>query len=235
MFFTHYVRFFLIWFIMKKFITCFVTLFLVLIAPYFFACEQQSFLTPYVSEYRKDVFEGQGQNHKLIAYYGYRESPYLNDGKVSTIENGLTFILLDAPSDNVAYTLTLETERPVTLEFIRLASGRLIVFYEIDNFSLKEFNVTVKYGSSFEPILLKSKITSEHLDLDSVLKILEKEQKAFIDPYTTDGYFNAEIHARIIVKDQKPYWYMAIADGKRLKAFLVDATSGEILAIREIL
>ena len=40
---------------------------------------------------------------------------------------------------------------------------------------------------------------------------------------------------KVIVKDDKPYWYVGIASGGgNLKALLIDGFSGEVLAIREI-
>ena len=52
--------------------------------------------------------------------------------------------------------------------------------------------------------------------------------------YDQNNNLNLEIHARITVKDNAPYWYVGLNTKNGLKALLVDGTSGKILAIREI-
>ena len=48
-------------------------------------CKNTSSLLPFVSELRCNVYEGESENYHLKGYYGYKETPYLNDAKVSDI------------------------------------------------------------------------------------------------------------------------------------------------------
>ena len=68
------------------------------------------------------------------------------------------------------------------------------------------------------------------------LDFLYSDQQNLIKAFCDEkGAFNAEIYARIIVKNDKPFWYIGIASGNNnLKALLIDGFSGKTLAIREI-
>ena len=67
------------------------------------------------------------------------------------------------------------------------------------------------------------------------LECLNKSQPQLIKAFSNEDGFNAEIYARIIVKNDKAYWYIGLAGGNnRLKALLVDGKTCEVLAVREI-
>ena len=82
---------------------------------------------------------------------------------------------------------------------------------------------------------MNSILPTNCLSINEVLSSLEKSQADFINYYKVDLKFNAEIYARVMVKNQKPYWYIAFGNKESLKAFLVDGISGEVLAIRQII
>ena len=69
------------------------------------------------------------------------------------------------------------------------------------------------------------------------MEILSSEQGALIETYKNEnGEFSGEISERIIVKNEKPYWYVGLLNGKGgTKALLIDGLNGEILAVREII
>jgi hypothetical protein len=73
------------------------------------------------------------------------------------------------------------------------------------------------------------------LTLNEVLLKVEKSQEVLINSYYSDANFNAEIYARVLVKNDRPFYYIALANGKTLKAFLVDGLTAEVLAIREVI
>ena len=197
-------------------------------------CEKSSTLLPYVSELKKDIFVGDNQDFNLKAYYGYKENPYASDGKVETHPYTLTFMLLNTKESQTAYTLTIPCINDCKLEFTKNNSGKLVSSIEIENFNQSSFDVKLQFSSQIIDIKMHSILPENALDIDSVLKKIEVEQSNLINNYMFDSKFNAEIYARVIVKDDKAFWYIAFANNDGLKAFLVDGVSGEVLAIREV-
>ena len=220
---------------MKKFIFFIISV-LVCISNVFFltACTKTSFLLPYVSELRSDVFEGKTNSYTIRAYYGYKESPYLNDGKVGELSSKLTFILKEVENEEISFSLEIPFASE-TIRFEKSPNGNLTATLNVDKFSEKEFTVWLSYSSQKIQVTMQSILPSNTLDINKVLLSLEQNQTSLINSYCKDSTFNAEIYARIIVKNEKPYWYLAFANGKSLKAFLADGLSGEVLAIREII
>ena len=107
---------------------------------------------------------------------------------------------------------------------------------EVDNFTEKEFSVNVISSGKTETVKLKSILPDDTLTSSAALKSLTENQAELIDNFTDpDGNLKAELYMRVLVKDQKPFWYVGIASGNdQLKALLVDGVTGEVLAIREI-
>ncbi len=204
----------------------------------FCACSKEQSLAPYVSELRSAIYYGESPNLSLRAGYGFKEQPFTNDGKVGKTISALTFKLYDKETDDVTYNLSfhyLESEYKSTFN-LNPVTDTLTCTIEIDNFNKREFTVKIVYGSNTEEITLKSLVPENTLTFEKALSSLQKNQPTLISHYTdTEGDFNAEIYVRILVKEDRPYWYVGLASGKNsLKALLIDGFSGEILAIREI-
>ncbi len=197
-------------------------------------CKKTSYLLPYVSELRADVFEGNFSRYTIKAYYGYRENPYVNDGKVGNCSSELNFILIGAETEETAFTLEVFDYQEV-LKFEKSPNGKLVARLNVENFDKKQFTVALGYSSQKIEITMCSIVPETTLNVNEILLNIEKSQTNLLNAFSPSGVFEGEIYARIIVKNQKPYWYLALANGKTLKAFLVDGMSGEVLAIREVI
>jgi hypothetical protein len=189
---------------------------------------------PYVSELRSEIFEGKSENFFIKAHYGYRETPYLNDGKVSPYSYELTFFLKGSVQDSVSYSLELCPFNE-KVDFEVTNNGTLKASYKVKEFSEKSFDVILNYSTESEKITLTSILPENTLTLNEVLLKVEKSQEVLINSYYSDANFNAEIYARVLVKNDRPFYYIAFANGKTLKAFLVDGLTAEVLAIREVI
>ena len=201
------------------------------------SCKTDGGLTPFVSELRSDVFVGEGQSLSLKAGYGFKETPFITDGKTSNKTYALTFKLLGVNDQNVAYSLTANLNgRDYNANFtFNPVSHSLTTIVEIEDFKEKEFAVTVRSANTVEQITLKSILPENTIDYKSALSHVKSSQSALVKSYTdTDGNLTAELHVRVLVKDGHPYWYVGFAKDNDLKALLVDGLSGEILAVREI-
>ena len=220
---------------MKKFILTLLSIILSIFTVFCgVGCKKTSYLLPYVSELRADIFEGTFSHYTLKAYYGYKENPYVNDGKVGNYSPELTFTLKGAETEETTFTLEVLDYQEV-LKFEKSPNGNLVTRLNVENFDKKEFTVALGYSSEKVQITLCSIVPEGTLSANEVLIAIEQNQKNLINSFSVNGGFEGEIYARIIIKNQKAYWYIAFANGKTLKAFLVDGISGEVLAIREVI
>ena len=221
--------------LLKHFIT-FVFIFCTLVIP--FGCTRINPLEKHVSELRQDVFIGQSENFSVKAHYGFKETPFNNDGKARERIYYLTFRLLNLADSSVTYTLTMQYNGQTFNSTFKLdpVSHSLNCAIEMEDFNQKNFNVTLSNGSYSEVLSLSSTLPNGTITYLEALDKLRAEQTQLLKAYEDeDGNFNAEIYVRVIVKDSKPYWYVGIASGNNsLKALLIDGLSGEVLAIREI-
>ena len=226
---------------MKNYLKFFVVFILTLtLFPlvFFSACDKESDLLGKVSELKSDAFYGESQNYKIKAGYGFSETPTENDGKVNATVYALSFKLLEKETDNATYVLSLDYGGNTFKSVFALnpVSNALCCSISIEDFTEKSFTVKIFCADASETVTLSSTVPKNAMDYKQAILSLEKNQKNLIDSYRdNNGNFTAELVARIIVKDQKPYWYIGIKSGNgNLKALLIDGVSGEVLAIREV-
>lgn len=202
------------------------------------ACNTQSDLINHVSELRSDVFFGQNQTYSVKAGYGFKETPYNNDAKVSQKVYQLTFILLNRQADPATFSLTFNFKDKEYNALFKLnpISHALSATVNVEGFDLKSFEVIIRRDSDSQTVTLNSLLPADTITYQQALDNLEKNQKDLIDSYrNSDGNFCAEIYVRVLVKDQKAYYYVGFASGNQnLKALLIDGKSGKVLAVREI-
>jgi len=219
---------------MKKLFIVLLCLFLTLFT---LSCSKSNGLVPFVSELRSNVYEGKTENLVVKAGYGFKESPYSNDGEVKEKTYALTFkIISDAPHDT-AYTVSFDYDGnhfSQAFKFNPIAHS-LTAIVEVENFNEKEFSIIIQSGNQTHNVTMRSTIPDGTIDYTTALSFLEKNQPELIKAFSdTDGNFNAEIRIRILVKDGKAYWYVGLGQPDRLKALLLDGKTGEVLAIRDI-
>ncbi len=220
---------------MRKSIYIFLLVLLSLFYSFSVGCQKQtSFLLDYVSELKCEILTCDSE-YNLTATYGYKEAPYSNDAKVGEKEYTLTFILKDQVESQVEYFLIIPEFNDCKLVFSKSKSGNLVATLVKEDFSSKTLAVKLCFGENIVDITLNSIIPKEALDVNKVLLKLQEEQENLVTHYIDGLNFNAEIYARILVKNDKIYWYIAFGDGNNLKALLVDGISGEVLAIREVI
>lgn len=202
-------------------------------------CANANPLYDCVSELRLNLYHGSCEDFTIKAGYGFKETPYQNDGAVAKKIYQLTFRLMDKEIDDVTYAIKLTFNGQTYNSDFALdpISDTVTAKLEIENFNLNEFIVTLSYGGTDKEILMKSIVPDGTISYQTALDKLYQKETALINAYTDqNNNFTAEIYARIIVKDQKPYWYIGFANGNNnLKAMLMDGFNGELLAVREVL
>ena len=178
---------------------------------------------------RQDLYYGENENFKLSAHYGYN--------KEKSNDYCLTFTLKDRADDNIEYTLSLTFDQKEYKSAFKLSpvSGNLVAELYIPNFNQTQFTASITYSSITEQISLNSTLPKEHKTYTQALQALYQSQNELFKSYTdSNGKFNAQLIVKAIVKNEKLYYYIAFNQDKSLKALLVDGTSLEVLAVREI-
>ena len=218
---------------MKKFVVYLLTL-CFLIA--FSGCKEANAYLAYISDLKQDVYVGTINDVTVTAYYGFREEPFINDGKAGEKVYGYTF-KLDVIPDDIRRSLTLEINGD-TLSAVFTpdeVTSEYKAFIEIKNHFEREFAVTYICGSEKTPVTLISLVPENCISYERALDLLTEKQQPLLSAYLSDNGFNAEIYMRIFIKNDSSYWYVGIASGNgKLKALLIDGISGELLAVREI-
>ena len=222
---------------MKKLPLIFAVIFSVILT--FCGCKEQNSLDKYVSELRSDYFISQNSQFNLKGGYGFIEAHRENDGEVDKKIHLLSLRLLGVEDQNVTYHASLDYQDKEYKATFKLnpVTHAMTAVMEIENFTLKEFTVKITSASDSHEITMRSALPDRTIDYHTALKILNEKQSELIKSYfDQNGNFLAEICARVIVKDQKPYWYIGLSDKSgNLKALLIDGLSGEVLAVREVL
>ncbi|MBO4251134.1 MAG: hypothetical protein J5911_00550 [Clostridia bacterium] len=189
-----------------------------------------------ISELRQDIYAGNAQNATITAYYGFRETPFKSDGVVSDKIYGFTF-KLDVIPDEIKRSVEFSDENKTYRADFALddITSEYKAFIEVNKHFDKGFTVDLICGANAEKVTLLSIVPNNSIDHLAALRALSEKQRALFDAYTVDGKFQAEIYMRIFVKDDRPYWYIAITPAEnKLKAMLIDGSTGELLAIKDI-
>ena len=189
-------------------------------------CKNELDLSVYVTELRYDVFSGENQTYTIKGGLGFNQKN----------QNVLTLRLVGKYDQNVSYNAQIEFNGEKYTQTFKYnpISSNLTVSFDIPEFNLKQFNVAIITGGESSEITLNSIVPQNTMDYKTALKYLHTNQPDLINSYfDQDGNFTASIIARVIVKNDHPYWYVGLKKDN-LKALLVDGITGEILAVREV-
>ena len=216
---------------MKRFIKLFLAVILTIPCLFLLGCNKTNPLEANIVELRSEIYQAQTDSFRLKASYGFK-----TDEKGNKMQT-LTVYLYDKLTDNASYSLSvLENGINYQQTFsVNPLKNALTVQFEIENFTKKTFEATILSSSTAEKIGFQSLVPNDILDYKKALQHFQTDQATLIENRTTTGTFQDKIVMRIVVKEEKAYWYIGIIekDGS-LKALLLDAKSGKTLAIREV-
>ena len=214
--------------------TTFALLLLLCLSACLFACQKEIRYFDYVSELRNNVFLVSDDEFSLRIYSVRKESPYSADG-VPREMNVRTELWLVAPSGdqecNVSFTVDGETHGgKMSYDNVK---AEYYLSCNLDISTLSTLTCSISYGETTRELTAKSVLSKETLSPETVLKNLVLSEQELFSSMTDKYGFAGEIYLRLIYEDS-PYYYVGVIDRSgKTSAFLINATSGKILARRE--
>ena len=205
---------------------------------FFCGCERTSPYEKYVSELRSDIFFGETENYKVYAFYGFKETPSINDGIVGDRVYFLEFRIQNSGEDGIKRTINFSFKGESYSEDFSLdySTGIYSAKIELTDFAEKEITAVILSGAEKETITLVSSLPENSLTFKDALKKLKETQEDLLSLYKNpQREFSGEIRMRILLKDDTPYWYVGLCgESGKIKALLLDGYTGKVLAVREI-
>lgn len=224
---------------MKKIIAVFIVLISVFCLFSFAGCKsgETSFLTNYVSELRNDIFEGTGANYEITAYGGFREAPYLLDGKKGKTVNYFLISIktVNPVTSDISYEAKI-SGKTYTGKFAPHAFKDIYVAdLRLDKVSDKTFTVKITGGETEETVTMASVIKNNIISHSEALLIAENELKDTINRIKKGNELNAEVLVRLNKENDKLMYYVAIVSSEtKTSAVLIDAENKQIMAKKEV-
>ena len=199
-----------------------------------FACKKEINYFDYVSELRSNVFLATSDEFSLRIYSVQKESPYSADG-VPRETNVRTEIWLVAPSGekecNLAFTINDKLYGgEMSYDNVK---AEYYLSCTVDTAALSDIECKLSYGEKECVLTANSVLSEDSLAPETVLKNLAVAESELFASMTDTYGFAGEIYLRLIYEDS-PYYYVGVIDRNgKTSAFLINATSGKILAKRE--
>lgn len=217
--------------LLRALLACAILLFL---CGNLFACQKEIRYFDYVSELRNNILLAKSDEFDLRIYSLVKESPYSADG-VARERNTRTEIRLVAPSGdktcNVSFTVN-ETDYGGEMSYDN-AKAEYYFACPLDISKLSQLVCNVTYGETEYTFTATSVLSEKTLTPETVLKNLVSAEHELFASMTDKYGFSGEIYLRLIYEDS-PYYYVGVIDRSgKTNAFLINATSGKILAKRE--
>lgn len=217
---------------LKSRLTC--LLFLPIVLFSLCACKSKVEYFDYVSELRSNIFLARNEDFSLRAYAVEKETPYSPDG-IKRETSKRTEIFLIAPSGDRDCELYFTIDAQPYGGDMSFDNVRAEYYFSctLDVSALTAITFEIHYGESVLELTANSVKTSTTLSPNDALRALMKNENELFASLTDKYGFVGEIYIRLLY-EEAPYYYIGVMDrnGKSY-AFLLNATSGELLAKRQ--
>ncbi len=198
-------------------------------------CAKENRLRPYVSELIENVYAGTSEHYTVRGKAGFYETERARDGQAGATAPFLVLTLPQTP-DAETVTATIEIDGQPHTEKFTYDPVRFTCRAVFETaFDEETFEIVLRKNGEEERVMMTSVLPENTLDLNGVLDVLLQSQPDLVESYMKNGVFEGELTAKVNVRDEKAYWYVAITDtAGRTHAFLMDGASGEILAAKDL-
>ena len=187
----------------------------------------------YVSELRSNIFLAEEEEFSFRIYAVFKESPYLADGIVRETSNRMEAHLVTTEGWKTC-RLSLEYEGKTysgEMSFDNIKSEYYLSL-PLDVSKASELSCKIEYEEKKIDVVASSVKSASTLSPEKILNVLQEKEEELFSSLTDKYGFGGEIYLRLIYEDAA-YYYVGIIDrnGKN-NAFLLNATTGVILAKR---
>ena len=209
--------------------------FVVAVALLFFGCGKGNELCELVSEYRSAVYTAESGDAALQAYYSQKEYPYAADGVAAAMTSCFE-VQATLPDNTLTYTVSFRCgEKSFGGEMSYDSVRQVFCFSQSMEEPSEEtmtFTVTAEGENAPAYTFEAKKAGKDLLTLRELLSRIDENKKSELEQFG-GKQFGGEIYVRLMVKDEKCYYYVGFIDrsGKCL-SFLADAQTGEVLATK---
>lgn len=217
---------------MKKIIVLCIT---VILAFSFTACKKTRDFSPFLTQIRNNCYEYSESGLKITVFAEQKENPFIADGYIGTLANFLTVKVegeLNKSLDGAKFTVSYDGNTYGGSFGLSPLGNKYIAEISVEKLpEIPQIQFTAEFdGESKEFTLSTKKLSTTISVTDAVLCVYNENEKLF-DEYLTNGSVSAEINARLIVSDDKNYYYIGlITKTGEIYAYLLDGESGKILA-----
>ena len=188
----------------------------------------------YVSELRSNVLTAETDNFSLRAFAVEKEYPYAPDG-VKREMTKRAEIYFTAPSGNELSSIKFQVDGENYGGEMSYDNVKEEYFFSVsaDITNANAVDFSVEYGKqhlTFHAVTVKKQTT---LSPKNALEKLKENETELFSTLTDEHGFIGEIYLRLI-SEGEPYYYVGLItkDGK-VRAFLLAADTGKVLAKRE--
>lgn len=221
----------------KNFKITLLSLMLLILTPFFCGCKnstkQETVVQSSLSEYRKNLFVGNGSGFSVTFTSGEREEPYVMDGENQKLKDFgvLTLKFNNLPANLPQFELKVN-EKTYTGQFEKNPYDNTFV-YDICTQVNDEDNLNLYLVDFDEYVKLDCVSKNWQFDYVSALNIFSEKYKEEIKNQTENNVLNAEIYVKIVTDSKNMeniYWYVLMVCKKGdMFASLIDTKTGQII------
>lgn len=199
----------------------------------FSSCQKEIDYMDYVSELRSNVFLASEQSFDLRIYALSKENPYLADG-IPKERSTRVELYLVAPEGDKTCKISFTFDGKEYGGEMSFDNVKTEYYFScsLDVARASELPCRLEYGEVKLELNARSILTEDTISPEGILKILQTAESELFTSLTDEYGFAGEIYIRLIYEDA-PYYYVGIIDRNgHIHAFLLNATTGKILAKR---
>ena len=179
-----------------------------------------------LTELRSTVFSGSTETAEITAYSGFREQPFVADGKVGEVRDVLRIRLRTAAAGNFSVEIASEGKTYTGAFALNPVSHNLTVTVEMPRVTAKTLDVVLICGEIREPVTLEN-VTPE--GICDYRKALAAAAAGMKDDIAEDS---GEFYLRLMRENDRFYWFCAYVKSDRTTAVLLSAEDAKVIAKR---
>ena len=198
------------------------------------ACKKRVDYFSYVSELRDNIFLAETEDYSLQAYSIIKETPYFADGIVMECSRRIEVRFIAPQGDkNCSISFTVDGKNYGGEFSFDNVKTEYFWSCSLDISTLSKIDFNLVYDGQPLEMQAVSVLNGTELSPRAILNCLQKENLDIFNGLTDKYGFSGEIYIRLIY-EENPYYYVGIIDRNgKIYAFLLNATTGKILAKRE--